>query len=132
MTNASTARMLEALGDPTRRAVFERLALGPRAVGEIARGLPVSRPAVSQHLRVLKDAGLVVGRAEGTRRLYQANPAGLEVLRAYLDRFWDRALASFQEAAEREARRQQPEARRQQREAHRRQREAHRHHRERS
>ena len=105
MTNASSARMLEALGDPTRRAVFERLAGGPRAVGDLARGLPVSRPAVSQHLRVLKDAGLVLDRAAGTRRVYQANPAGLEVLRAYLDRFWDRALASFQEAAEREARR---------------------------
>lgn len=96
--------MLEALGDPTRRAVFERLAPGPRAVGEIARGMPVSRPAVSQHLRVLKDAGLVLDRAEGTRRFYRANPAGLEVLRAYLDRFWDRALASFKDAAEREAR----------------------------
>jgi DNA-binding transcriptional ArsR family regulator len=109
MTNASSARVLEALGDPTRRAVFERLAGGPRAVGEIARGLPVSRPAVSQHLRVLKDAGLVVDRAAGTRRLYQANPPGLEVLRAYLDRFWDRALASFQEAAERQARKQHRE-----------------------
>jgi DNA-binding transcriptional ArsR family regulator len=111
MTNVSSARMLEALGDPTRRAVFERLAGGPRAVGDLARGLPVSRPAVSQHLRVLKDAGLVLDRAAGTRRVYQANPAGLEVLRAYLDRFWDRALASFKEAAEQEARRERREAR---------------------
>jgi len=109
MTNASSARMLDALGDPTRRAVFERLAAGPRAVGELAEGLPVSRPAVSQHLRVLKDAGLVVDRAVGTRRLYQANPEGLEVLRAYLDRFWDRALASFQAEVERVARRERKE-----------------------
>lgn len=109
MTNTSSARMLDALGDPTRRAVFERLAAGPRAVGELAEGLPVSRPAVSQHLRVLKDAGLVVDRAVGTRRLYQANPEGLEVLRAYLDRFWDRALASFQAEVERVARRERKE-----------------------
>lgn len=109
MTNASSARMLDALGDPTRRAVFERLAGGPRAVGDLAEGLPVSRPAVSQHLRVLKDAGLVIDRADGTRRLYQANPAALEVLRAYLDRFWDRALSAFQAAAEREARREKRE-----------------------
>ncbi|MFO0582569.1 MAG: metalloregulator ArsR/SmtB family transcription factor [Anaeromyxobacter sp.] len=107
---APTSRMLDALGDPTRRAVFERLAGGPLAVGALAAGLPVSRPAVSQHLRVLKDAGLVIDRAEGTRRLYQANPAGLEALRAYLDRFWDRALASFAAlaAAEAEAEAQRP------------------------
>ncbi len=98
--------MLDALGDPTRRLVFERLAGGARAVGELAASLPVSRPAVSQHLRVLKESGLVVDRAEGTRRLYQVNPAALGALRAYLDRFWDRALGAFQEAAEREARRQ--------------------------
>ncbi|MFT3912807.1 MAG: metalloregulator ArsR/SmtB family transcription factor [Anaeromyxobacteraceae bacterium] len=105
MTNAHPhARMLDALGDPTRRAVFERLAGGPLPVGALAAGLPVSRPAVSQHLRVLKDAGLVIDRAEGTRRLYQANPQGLEVLRAYLDRFWDRALQAFAAEAERVAR----------------------------
>jgi DNA-binding transcriptional ArsR family regulator len=99
--------MLDALGDPTRRRVFERLADGPRAVSELADSLPVSRPAVSQHLKVLKEAGLVVDRAEGTRRFYQANPAALEALRSYLDRFWDRALTAFQKAAEREAQRQQ-------------------------
>src|SRR5512139_2889228 len=109
MTNASSARMLDALGDPTRRAVFERLAAGPRAVGELAEGLPVSRPAVSQHLRVLKDAGLVIDRADGTRRLYHANPAALEVLRAYLNRFCDRALSEFPAEAEREARRKRKE-----------------------
>ncbi len=98
-------RMLDALGDPTRRLVFERLDRGPLPVNAIAAGLPISRPAVSQHLRVLKEAGLVVDRAEGTRRYYQANPAAQEVLRAYFDRFWDRALSRFQAAAEREARR---------------------------
>ena len=92
---------MQALGDPTRRAIFERLAEGPLAVGELARDLPVTRPAVSQHLRVLKDAGLVVDRAEGTRRLYQLNPAGIAATRAYLDRFWAHALAAFKETAER-------------------------------
>ena len=91
---------LDALGDPTRRAIFERLADGPRAVGELANGLPVSRPAVSQHLRVLKDAGLVVDRPAGNRRLYQLNPAGVEALRAYFDQFWNSALAAFQHAVE--------------------------------
>jgi len=90
-----------ALGDPTRRAVFERLARGPRAVGEIARGLPVTRPAVSQHLKVLKDAGLVRERREGTRRLYSINPSGVAAMRDYLDQFWNRALAAFKVAAER-------------------------------
>jgi len=98
----SYATALEALGDPTRRAVFERLLAGPRAVGELARGLPVSRPAVSQHLRVLKGAGLVTDERQGTRRLYRIEPDGLAELRAYLDRFWDEALASFREAAEEE------------------------------
>src|SRR2546423_392083 len=98
----SYAMALEALGDPTRRAVFERLRDGPRAVGEIARGLPVSRPAVSQHLRVLKGAGLVTDEQRGTRRIYRIEPDGLGELRAYLDRFWDEALASFREAAEEE------------------------------
>jgi DNA-binding transcriptional ArsR family regulator len=88
------------LGDPTRRAIFELLARSPCSVGELAKQLPVSRPAVSQHLRVLKDGGLVVSRAEGTRRVYQLNPAGVSALRAYLDRVWDVALTSFQKAAE--------------------------------
>jgi DNA-binding transcriptional ArsR family regulator len=98
MTSAHA--MLDALGDPTRRAVFERVAAGRRSVGELHRGLPVSRPAVSQHLRVLKDAGLVIAEGEGTRRYYQLNPAAVRALRDYLDRFWDRALAAFKEAAE--------------------------------
>src|SRR5579884_1491435 len=89
-----------ALGDATRRAIFERLADGPRAVGELAQGLPVSRPAVSQHLRVLKDAGLVTDRPDGNRRLYQINPDGLGALRSYLDRFWSQSLAAFKRAAE--------------------------------
>jgi DNA-binding transcriptional ArsR family regulator len=87
------------LGDPTRRAIFELLARRPSSVGELARQLPVSRPAVSQHLRVLKDGGLVVSRAEGTRRVYQLNPDGVSALRAYLDRVWDEALTAFQKAA---------------------------------
>ena len=94
---------MSALGDPTRRAIFERLADGPLAVGEIARDLPVSRPAVSQHLKVLKAAGLVVDEAAGTRRLYRLDPDGVGAVRAYLDRFWNQALAAFKEAAERGA-----------------------------
>jgi DNA-binding transcriptional ArsR family regulator len=86
-----------ALGDPTRRAIFERLADRPRAVGELAGELPVSRPAVSQHLKVLKDAGLVVDRPAGTRRIYQLDPDGVGALRAQLDRFWSRALAAYKE-----------------------------------
>jgi DNA-binding transcriptional ArsR family regulator len=92
-----------ALGDPTRRAIFERLADGPLSVGEIARGLPVTRPAVSQHLRVLKDAGLVIDRAVGNRRLYQVNADGVAAMRAYLDQLWSRALAGFKAAVERDA-----------------------------
>jgi DNA-binding transcriptional ArsR family regulator len=92
---------MDALGDPTRRAIFEQLRQGPRAVGEIAGDLPVSRPAVSQHLRVLKEAGLVTERREGTRRLYRLDPDGLGELRNYFDRFWDAALADFKAAAER-------------------------------
>jgi DNA-binding transcriptional ArsR family regulator len=84
-----------ALGDPTRRAIFERIAERPRAVVEIARGFPVSRPAISQHLRVLKDAGLVMDHPMGTRRVYSLNPAGLKTLRADLERFWSGALASY-------------------------------------
>jgi DNA-binding transcriptional ArsR family regulator len=96
MANAAgPARKFEALGDPTRRAVFERLRDGPLPVSEIARGFPVSRPAVSQHLRVLKGAGLVTDQQEGTRRLYRIEPDGLSELRAYLDRLWDEALARF-------------------------------------
>lgn len=89
-----------ALGDPTRRKIFERLADRPRAVGELAAGLPVSRPAVSQHLKVLKDAGLVSDQRIGTRRIYQVDPAGVAALRAQLDRFWSKALASFKEVVE--------------------------------
>ena len=96
-------RAFAALADPTRRQVFERLRSGPRAVGDIARGLPVSRPAVSQHLKVLKEAGLVGDRPEGTRRLYYIDPDGLGALRGYLDRFWDEALARFQAEVERAA-----------------------------
>ena len=98
MTNASVA--LSALSDATRRAVFEGLIDGPRSVGEIAGTLPVSRPAVSQHLRVLKDAGLVFATVRGTRRLYQVDPAGIDQMRHYFDQFWNRALAAFKQAAE--------------------------------
>ena len=89
-----------ALADPTRRAIFERVADRPSAVGELARALPVSRPAVSQHLKVLKDAGLVSDRPDGTRRIYQVAPEGLGALRAQLDRFWNQALAAYKEAVE--------------------------------
>ncbi|HET6612555.1 MAG TPA: metalloregulator ArsR/SmtB family transcription factor [Kofleriaceae bacterium] len=89
-----------ALGDATRRAIFERLADRPRAVGELAAELPVSRPAVSQHLKVLKDAGLVVDRRAGNRRIYQVNPDGVSALRAQLDRFWSKALATYKEVVE--------------------------------
>jgi DNA-binding transcriptional ArsR family regulator len=94
---------LAALGDPTRREIFERLAERPRAVAELARDLPVSRPAVSQHLKVLKDACLVADTPVGTKRVYRVDPDGLEALRAYLDSFWNRSLATFKEAAERKA-----------------------------
>jgi DNA-binding transcriptional ArsR family regulator len=89
-----------ALGDPTRRAIFERLADRPRAVGELAGELPVSRPAVSQHLKVLKDARLVTDRRAGTRRIYQVDPDGLAAMRGYLDHFWDQALAGFKTVVE--------------------------------
>ena len=91
---------LAALGDPTRRAIFERLAARPRAVGELAGELPVSRPAVSQHLKVLKGARLVVDERAGTRRIYRLDPDGVQALRIYLDHFWDQALAAFKAAAE--------------------------------
>jgi DNA-binding transcriptional ArsR family regulator len=91
----------DALGDPTRRAIFERISHGPVAVGEIARGLPVSRPAVSQHLRVLERAGLVSQQSQGTRRIFTVQAAGLRALRADLDRFWSQSLAAFKDAVER-------------------------------
>ena len=93
---------MDALGDPTRRAIFERLGEGPRAVGELAGELPVSRPAVSQHLKVLKEAGLVVDTAQGTRRLYRLDPDGVGAVRAYFDTFWNQALAAFKAALEQE------------------------------
>jgi DNA-binding transcriptional ArsR family regulator len=96
-----------ALADPTRRAIFERLADHPWAVGELAGELPVSRPAVSQHLKVLKDARLVVDRREGTRRIYQLDPDGLRDLRGYLDHFWDQALAGFKAVAEQQTKENQ-------------------------
>jgi DNA-binding transcriptional ArsR family regulator len=95
---------MDALGDRTRRAIFEMLRNGPLAVGEIAGELPVSRPAVSQHLRVLKEAGLVTERRNGTRRIYRVDPDGLATLRAYFDEFWNETLAAFKEAAEDERR----------------------------
>ena len=97
---AYAAAGFAALGDPPRREIFARIAERPRAVGELARELPVSRPAVSQHLRVLKDAGLVMDRAEGNRRIYQADPAGLAALRAQLDTFWNQALATFEQVVD--------------------------------
>jgi len=91
---------LQALGDPTRREIFERLTDGPLAVGQLAQELPISRPAVSQHLKVLKDAGLVFDHPSGTRRVYQVDPTAVAALREYFDAFWGQALASFQAAAE--------------------------------
>lgn len=96
------AEALAALADPTRRTVFETLRRGPRSVGDLARGLPVSRPAVSQHLRVLKNAGLVRERRVGTRNFYSVDGDGLAELRDYFEGFWDEALAAFKDAAERE------------------------------
>lgn len=95
--------MLDALGDPTRRRVLSLVRKGPRSVGDIAAELPVSRPAVSQHLKVLKGAGLVTDHPDGTRRLYVADPRGLAVLRTYVEAFWDDALAAFAAAADDEA-----------------------------
>src|ERR1700761_2807317 len=99
MTN--TDRALAAIADPTRRVVFERLATGPRSVGRLAEGLPVSRPAVSQHLKVLKEAGLGGEGQDGARPLYRLHPGGLGPLRAWLDQFWDVALDAFKAEAER-------------------------------
>jgi DNA-binding transcriptional ArsR family regulator len=101
MMNAE--RVLDALGDPTRRLVFKRLREGNRSVTELARGLNVSRPAVSQHLKVLRIAGLAVVRTEGTRRLYAIDTRGIEAARSWLDGFWDNALVAFKAAAEGEA-----------------------------
>jgi DNA-binding transcriptional ArsR family regulator len=102
-TNLMTAKALDALGDPTRRRILEVVRDGALPVGRIADRLPVSRPAVSQHLRVLKEAGLVRARQDGTRRLYAADPTGLSALRAYLETFWGAALGAFKEAAEADA-----------------------------
>jgi DNA-binding transcriptional ArsR family regulator len=95
----TTYDVLAALADPTRRAVFERLRAGPRSVGELAGGLPVSRPAVSQHLAVLRRAGLVTERREGARRVYRIDPAGVGELRDYLETFWTGVLAAYETAA---------------------------------
>jgi DNA-binding transcriptional ArsR family regulator len=98
MTNA--VRALQALGDSTRRDIFERLARRPHAVVELADALPVSRPAVSQHLKVLKEAGLVAVRRDGARHVYYIDPKGVDMMRHYLDRLWDKALASFKAVVE--------------------------------
>ncbi len=108
MANQQSARAsLSALGDSTRREIFERVAERPRAVGELARGLPVSRPAVSQHLKVLKDAGLVREVAAGTRRIYHVDPRGVGVMRDWLDKHWSGALAAFQRFADAETEEQE-------------------------
>jgi DNA-binding transcriptional ArsR family regulator len=96
----SYGRALQCLSDPTRRRVFEKLRAGPQSVGVLARGLPVSRPAVSQHLKALKGAGLVIDRSEGARRVYYIDPDGLGELRRWLDQFWDDALESFKNEVE--------------------------------
>ena len=101
MAAYSSTDGLAALADPTRREIFERVAERPRAVGELAGELPVSRPAVSQHLRVLKQARLVVDRREGSRRIYELDPTGVGALRAYMDWLWAQALATFKISAER-------------------------------
>jgi len=99
---ANHSERFAALSDPTRREIFERLTKKAMAVGEIAEGLPVSRPAVSQHLKVLKDAGLVTMRTEGTRNVYQIDFRAIASMRDYLDRFWNKALAAFKDAVEKE------------------------------
>jgi DNA-binding transcriptional ArsR family regulator len=98
---ATYHEVLDALGDPTRRAIVERLAAGPLPVGRLADGLPVSRPAVSQHLRVLKHAGLVTDEAVGTRRLYRLDPRGIATVRGFVEQFWTHALAAYKDAVER-------------------------------
>ena len=99
---ATNGFVLDALGDWTRRQIFEALRQGPRSVGDLAQNLPVSRPAVSQHLRVLKDAGLVRDRKDGTRRIYSVDPQGLTDIRTYFDSFWDEALDRFAAEARKE------------------------------
>ena len=99
---AYQVKSLATLADPTRRAIFERLAAKPRSVGELAQGLPVTRPAVSQHLKVLKHAGLVTDKALGTRRVYHIDPHGLGEIRKWLDQFWDRSLDAFAAEIERD------------------------------
>jgi DNA-binding transcriptional ArsR family regulator len=100
--NTYHSHALSALGDATRRTIFDRLKSGPLPVGELARGLPVTRPAVSQHLKVLKEAGLVFDSPNGTRRVYRINPQGVHALRDYFDDFWTQALNDFKDAAERQ------------------------------
>ena len=100
--NTYSSSQLDALGDPTRRAILGQLRKGPLPVGALAKAFPISRPAISQHLRILKDARLVIDRPEGTRRVYQLDPAGFESVRAYLDQFWTTALAAFKEKADAE------------------------------
>ncbi len=108
MANLSAARAFDALADPTRRAIFERVARAPGAVAAIADDMPVSRPAVSQHLKVLKEAGLVTDTAQGTRRIYRLDPAGIGAVRDWLDAHWSRALANFQALADAIAEEEQP------------------------
>jgi DNA-binding transcriptional ArsR family regulator len=100
--NTYSSAQLDALGDPTRRAILGRLKRGPQPVGALAKAFPISRPAISQHLKILKDARLVSDRAEGTRRVYQLDPAGFESVRAYLDQFWTTALDAFKAKADAE------------------------------
>ena len=110
MANVTTAlASFAALGDPTRREIFERIAAQPAAVGELARGLPVSRPAVSQHLRVLKEAGLVTETAIGTRRIYRLDPRGIAAMRDWLDAHWASALDAFKDFADQETDQETPE-----------------------
>ncbi len=97
---ANESRILDALGDPTRRALFEKLGKSPCGVGELAQGLPITRPAVSQHLKVLREAGLVACRPSGTRRIYSVDQRGVEAMKRYFDTFWDQALSAFKAAAE--------------------------------
>ena len=100
--NTYSSSQLDALGDPTRRAILGQLRRGPRSVGALAKAFPISRPAISQHLRILKNARLVSDRAEGARRVYQLDPAGFESVRAYLDQFWTTALDAFKAKADAE------------------------------
>jgi DNA-binding transcriptional ArsR family regulator len=108
MTNRSAPPALGALADPTRRAIFERLAVRPSAVGVLARDLPVSRPAVSQHLRVLRDAGLVTESVDGTRRIYRIDPRGIAAMREWLEALWSAALDAFQDFADQQTEEEGP------------------------